>query len=120
MPPLARPRPHARTDLSLKTFLAKILGLTSALAAGYVIGKEGPLVHLSATLSVRQPGPKRPPPRLRTAPHLPLWIVQRLRPLLRTPQRSLRSSEARRGLRSVPLAGPKSIEMVRMLLRCSS
>ena len=38
--------------LSLRTFIAKIVGLTSALSAGYVIGKEGPMVHLSATLSV--------------------------------------------------------------------
>ena len=38
--------------LSLKTFTAKIVGLTSALAGGYVIGKEGPLVHLSSILSV--------------------------------------------------------------------
>ena len=37
--------------LSPSTFVAKVIGLTTALAAGYTIGREGPLVHLSCTLA---------------------------------------------------------------------
>jgi len=32
--------------------VAKFIGLVAALAAGYFIGREGPMVHLSAALSV--------------------------------------------------------------------
>ena len=52
-------------------------------------------------------GFKRPTPCLTTAPHLPPWTVQRLRPLLRTPERSLSRLEAYHGLRSSPQAAPK-------------
>ena len=90
------------------------------LAAGYVIGKEGPLVHLSATLSVRQPAPKRPPPRLRTAPQ----STSLGRPKAQDAPTHARAQPAQLGGSPGPpqlaLAGPKSIEMVRMLLRCSS
>ena len=38
--------------LSFTTFVSKVIGLIAALAAGYYIGREGPMVHLSAALSV--------------------------------------------------------------------
>ena len=38
--------------LSARAFVAKVVGLVAALAAGLFIGREGPMVHLSATLSV--------------------------------------------------------------------
>ena len=38
--------------LSARAFVAKFIGLVAALAAGYFIGREGPMVHLSAALSV--------------------------------------------------------------------
>ena len=39
--------------LSLRAFVAKVIGLIAALAAGFAIGKEGPLVHLCAALSTQ-------------------------------------------------------------------
>ena len=50
-------------------------------------------------------GLKWPPPCLTTPPHRPPWTIWRLRPLLRTPERSLSRLEARRGLGSSPQGG---------------
>ena len=47
--------------LSSRAFAFKIVGLIAALAAGYAIGREGPMVHLSAALSVRR-ARSHPPP----------------------------------------------------------
>ena len=47
-------------------------------------------------------------PCLRTPPRLPAWWLQGPRPLLRTPERSLSSLEARGGPRSPSQAAPKS------------
>ena len=44
---------------------------------------------------------------MRTAPHQPAWCLPGLRPLLRIPERSLSSSDARGGPRSSPRTAPK-------------
>ena len=53
-------------------------------------------------------GWKSPRSRLSTPRHLPPWAIERLGPLLPTPERRLSRSDARRGLRSPPRAGPES------------
>jgi hypothetical protein len=52
-------------------------------------------------------GLKWPQLCLRTPPHLPAWCLVGLGALLRTPERSLRTSEACGGLTSSPQAAPK-------------
>jgi len=37
--------------LTLKTFIAKVLGLIAASGAGLSIGKEGPFVHISGIVA---------------------------------------------------------------------
>ena len=56
---------------------------------------------------VQPPLEKHRPPCLTTAPPPPPWAIRRPTPRLCTPERRLRRSEARRGLRSPPWTGPK-------------
>ena len=53
-------------------------------------------------------GWKSPRSRLSTPRHPPPWAIERLGLLLPTPERRLSRSDARRGLRSPPRAGPES------------
>ena len=53
----------------------------------------------------------RPPPRVRTAPHLHPWTSGRLRPLLRAPERHLNSLGACCGPGSSPEAAPNAEDL---------
>jgi H+/Cl- antiporter ClcA len=41
--------------LSLRTYIAKLIGLIAILMSGFSVGKEGPFIHLSAIIADNLP-----------------------------------------------------------------